>query len=134
MTWPEDTLLGGRGESDAYRTWKPGNIPSDYTYREISSNMVDIELIYIDTVNRIELPTYITYLDSHVIMVEVGRNSKIISDTRRTLELIPFTLNYESMHQVPIAYATIRHDDDHARESDMIKVRDSLSVPVMDNN
>ena len=88
----------------------------------------------LDTVGRSELPIYRTNLESHVNIVVVGMNIQIISDAVRRAEVIPSTPGCDSIHYAPIVDATIRNDDDCAREKYMLIVRDSLSVPTMYHN
>ena len=58
-----------------------------------------------------------TDLDFHANMVAVGRNVQLISETDRTVEVIPFTPEYDSMYQAPIANADNTYDDEHTLEN-----------------
>ena len=57
-----------------------------------------------------------------------------MSDADRTSEVIPFTSDYESTYQVPLANFIDMCNDKYAEERCMLKVDRLLSVPIMDRN
>ena len=75
-----------------------------------------------------------TELDSHANIVVVGRNTTIINDTGRTVEVSPFTPDYSSLQNVPVVDAAIGYDCEYTGESYLLVVMNAISVPSMDHN
>ena len=60
-------------------------------------------------------------------MVTVGIHDQIA-------EVSPLNPDYELTHQAPTVGSIIRYENEHTRESFMLKVRDSICAPAMDHN
>ena len=84
---------------------------------QIAISLADDEEMYIYAVGRSEFPISRTHLDSHAIMVSVGRNFQKISDANRKIEVSTFAPDCESKFQFPMLDATIRCDIEHTRDA-----------------
>ena len=76
----------------------------------------------------------ITELYFHTNMVVIVRHTLIINNTGRTLEVSPFTLYYEALHQLPIVDALISYVFPYNNHAYILIVGYSLSVPLMRQN
>ena len=75
-----------------------------------------------------------TELDTHANMVVIGHNSQIISRSGRTVQVSPFTPDYQALPEVPIVDATIAYECPLTGKVYILLCRDALYVPKMENN
>ena len=107
---------GGELESYYNRMWKPGTIPNENFCKEIASSMTDVQSKDLNIGDLSKLPIFRTDLESHANMVAVGRNVQIICNTNRTTKVSPFTPDYDSIHQIFMVDAAIRHNGEHNKK------------------
>ena len=74
-----------------------------------------------------------TELDSHANMPVVGKYAYVIADTGKTVDVNPFTPDYDPI-QVKLVDAAIQYDSPHSGESTILVIRNTLSYPSMNNN
>ena len=74
-----------------------------------------------------------TELDSHANMPVVGRHAYIVAETGRTVDVSPFTPDYEAI-TVPLVDAAIQYDSPYTGETYILIIRNALHVPKMKNN
>ena len=95
--------------------WKTRTNTNELIHKLITSIIVDVETIDLDTVSSSELLMLWIDLDSHDDIVLAWDNVQLVTETHRTVEVIPVMSDYESTHYVSIVDTTIRIDDEHAR-------------------
>jgi len=86
-----------------------------------------------DDARNAELLYSRTELDSHANMCVVGRHCFVIRDTGRSIEVNPFTPDYQPM-RVKLVDAAIRYDCPYTGKSHLLIIQDALHVPAMVNN
>ena len=74
-----------------------------------------------------------TDFDSHANMPVVGRNSFIISETGKRVDVSPFTPDYKPM-VASIVDAAIQYDDPYDGQQYIFVIRNAIHVPSMKNN
>ena len=109
-------------QPEAYNVWDPG-IRS--TIRAIAA------AINRETNDLNSEPC--TDFDSHANMPVVGRNSFIISETGKRVDVSPFTPDYKPM-VASIVDAAIQYDDPYDGQQYIFVIRNALHVPSMQNN
>ena len=67
-------------------------------------------------------------------MVTVGKNCTVLNDTGRHDEVVPFALDYESLHKVTIVDAVIEYDDKCSGETQLLVFYGAFLVLSMDHN
>ena len=75
-----------------------------------------------------------TELDSHVNMVCLGRHAIIIEYTWKTLDVKPFTLDYNALQKVPVVAGAILTKCTFTGKTLIFILHNALSVPAMDHN
>ena len=90
--------------------------------------------MYLNIVGRSKLLEFRTDLHPCTNVVILGRNDQIMSDAGRSVEVSPFTPDYESTNQVSMMDAVSRYDNKRTLERFTIKVRDAISAPTVDHN
>ena len=74
-----------------------------------------------------------TDLDSHANMPVVGKNAYILAESGKTVDVSPFTPDYQSM-EVPLVDAAILYECPHDGKSYVLVLRNALHVPSMEHN
>jgi hypothetical protein len=74
-----------------------------------------------------------TELDTHANMPVVGRNCLIVADTGETVDVNPFTPDYQAM-KAKVVDAAIRYDDPFTGTPYLLLICNAIYVPAMDNN
>ena len=74
-----------------------------------------------------------TELDSHANMPVVGCNAYVISTSKETASVAPYTPDYEAM-EVPIVDAAVLYECPYSGNRIILIVRNALYVPAMRNN
>lgn len=74
-----------------------------------------------------------TELDTHANMPVIGFHSVIVNDTGKSVEVNPFSPDYDAM-TVRIVDAVVRYDCPYDGTSQLLLIRNALSVPSMKNN
>ena len=99
-------------------------VRSTHIYHEIVASMeVDIET---DGESRTEI-------DSHVNMPVVGRDALVVEQSEKTVEVSPFTPDYEPI-EVEVVNATIQYDSPLDGKEYILVIQNALRVPSMCNN
>ena len=99
-------------------------IRSSHIYHKIVASMeVDIET---DGQSRTEL-------DSHANMPVVGREALVVEQSRKTVEVSPFTPDYKPI-KVEVVNAIIQYDSLLDGKEYILVVQNALRVPSMSNN
>ena len=75
-----------------------------------------------------------TELDSHANMCVVGRNAYIVNHSEKTVDVSPFSTEYEAMKNVPIVDAILAYDDPYTDETYLLVLFNALYIPSMDHN
>ena len=75
-----------------------------------------------------------TELDSHANMAVVGSESYIIGYTGNTVNVSPFTPDYEALSNIPVVDAAVMYECPYTGMQILIIIRDALYVPSMKNN
>ena len=75
-----------------------------------------------------------TELDSHANMVVAGKNALVIEDTGKTVEVKPFSSECNTLDNVSIVDAMVKHQDPHSERSHFNLMRIALHVPTMESN
>ena len=75
-----------------------------------------------------------TELDSHANMVVIGKHAYIIATSDKTVEVNPFTPDYESLKNVPIVDAAIAYDCPYTMTTYLCIVLNALLVTSMNHN
>lgn len=74
-----------------------------------------------------------TELDSHANMAVVGRNAYVISESGKTVEVSPFSPDYQPM-TVPLVDAAVVYESPFDAKRYLLVIRNALSVPSMAHN
>eukprot|EP00957_Ditylum_brightwellii_P209642 15362595-Ditylum_brightwellii.AAC.1 len=74
-----------------------------------------------------------TELDSYANTPCIGRDALVISDTRRVMEVNPFTPDYDAM-KVKLVDTALNYDCPHTDKMYILLVRNTLHVLSMDHN
>ena len=74
-----------------------------------------------------------TELDSHANMPVIGKNSYILAESGKQVDVAPFTPDYRPM-TVKIVDAAVRYDCPFTGKGYILVIRDGLYVPSMSNN
>ena len=74
-----------------------------------------------------------TELDSHVNMPVVGKNVYILAKMGKTVEVNPFTPDYEAM-EAELVDAAVQYDSPYNGMSTILVIQGPLYVPSMNNN
>ena len=74
-----------------------------------------------------------TELDSHANMPVVGKHAHIIAETRKKVDVSPFTPDYKLL-TVPLVDAMVKYDNPYNGKSYILVLHNALYVPSMDNN
>ena len=99
-------------------------VRSTHIYHKIMASMeVDIET---DGESRTEL-------DSHANMPVVGREALVVEQSRKTVEVSPFTPDYEPI-TVEVVNAIIQYDSPLDGKEYILVIQNALRVPSMCNN
>ena len=99
-------------------------VRNSHIYHKIVASMeVDIET---DGQSRTEL-------DSHANMPVVGREALVVEQSRRTVEVSPFTPDYKPI-KVEVVNAIIQYDSPLDGKEYILVVKNALRVPSMSNN
>ena len=99
-------------------------VRSTHIYHEIVASMeVDVET---DGESRSEL-------DSHANMPVVGREALVVEQSRKTVEVSPFTPDYKPI-KVEVVNAVIQYDSPLDGREYMLVIQNALWVPSMSNN
>ena len=112
--------------------WDPGTgtetashpIRNDYLYSVIAAAQADAGEPQIETR---------TDLDSHANMPVVGGNAYILSNHNRSVEVSPYTPDYEPM-KIPMVDAAVKYESPFDGKPHILVVLNALHVPSMDNN
>ena len=75
-----------------------------------------------------------TYLDSHANMVCLGKYALIIEDTGKTVDVKPFTPDYNTLQKVPVVTGALITECAFTGGTQTFIFRNALSVPAMDRN
>ena len=75
-----------------------------------------------------------TELDSHANMLVAKKNCYVIGLTVETMDVCPFTPEYESLKKVPLSDAALMYTCEYTNKKCLIIVRNALYVPFMDIN
>lgn len=74
-----------------------------------------------------------TELDSHANMPVIGRNAYILAETGKSVEVNPYTPDYQAM-TIPLVDAALRYDNPYDGKSYILVLRNALHVPSMKHN
>ena len=110
--------------------WDPG-IANPYLQRRIS--MSSVIVADVNSARNEPDPVSRTELDSHANMPVIGRHSVIVNDTGRSVDVNPFSPDYQAM-SVRIVDAVVRYDCPYDGISYLLMFRNALHVPSMSNN
>lgn len=72
-------------------------------------------------------------MDSHANMPVVGRHALVIDDLGTTVDVTPFSPDYQAM-QVKMVDAAVQYDCPFTGNQYMLLIRNAISVPAMTNN
>ena len=72
-------------------------------------------------------------LDSHANMYVVGRHAYIINQTGKSVDVNPFTPDYNPI-KVKMVNALVQYDCPYNGTTHLLLLRDALHVPSMPNN
>lgn len=75
-----------------------------------------------------------TELDSHANMAVVGRHAYILNRSTKTVDVAPFSSEYDAMKDVPIVDAILAHDDPYSGEMYLLVLFNALYIKSMDHN
>ena len=76
---------------------------------------------------------YCTKLDSHANIPVLGQHSFILNDTGQTVEVNPFTPQYEAM-TAKLVDGALLYDCPYSGKSYVLVVQNAIHIPSMDNN
>ena len=74
-----------------------------------------------------------TELDSHSNMPVIGKNAYILSKIGETVDVAPFTTDYNPM-SMELVDAALKYDCPYSGKSKILIIRRGLDVPSMSNN
>ena len=74
-----------------------------------------------------------TELDSHANMPVVGRNVVVISESGKTVDVCPFSPDYEPV-ALPVVDVAVQYDDPYDGKSYILVILNALHVPSMEHN
>ena len=117
-----------------HKHWDPGKPlePNAHLRSIIIGSMTTIGYIGDLAVDADDI-TPRTELNSHANMVVVGCHATIVNETGKSVEVNPFSPDYNSM-TVKLVDAVVRYDCPFEGTSQLILFRDALHVPSMQNN
>ena len=125
----------GMLEPDIHKRWDPGGrgrvlpVRNDKVYNLImvasAETSVSANDMMADTTNE---PTR-TELDSHANMPVVGKNAYILAETGKTVDVSPFTPDYQAM-EVPLVDAAIKYESPCDGKSYILVIRNALICTV----
>ena len=115
-------------QPDNNETWDPGG-DLGWLHSTIGAMSASLEL---QDANDLSVESR-TDLDSHANMPVVGRNSFILSETGRTVNVSPFTPDYQPL-VAQIVDAAIQYDDPFDGQSYILVIRNAIHMPSMINN
>lgn len=75
-----------------------------------------------------------TELDSHANMVVVGKNCRVLRSTGRTVDVNPFTPDYDAMRQVPVVDAALFYECPTTGSEYLLVVLGAIFVKAMQHN
>ena len=115
-------------------TWDPGPQPNSYLMDLIISSTTIGEVVGLGDEQVIHQRQSRTELDSHANMAVVGSCAYIIGDTGRTVEVNPFTPQYESLKDVKVVDAALLYVCNYTCREVLLIIRNALYIPSMHNN
>ena len=74
-----------------------------------------------------------TELDSHANMPVVGKHAYIIAETRKKVDVSPFTPDYKLL-TVPLVDGMVKYDNPYNGKSYILVLRNALYVLLMEHN
>ena len=114
-----------KSELDENKVWKPGEatlLQSNKIYSSIMGEIIED----MDESSRTEL-------DSHANMPVIGKNAYILSKISETVDVAPFTPDYNPI-RVELVDAALKYDCLYSGKSKILIIRRGLYVPSMSNN
>ena len=115
--------------------------PNDHLVRVISqANILDVTTEScglnknLRMISALDNSVSRTELDSHANMVYLGRHALIIEDTGKTVDVKPFTPNYNALQKVPVVTGAILTEFAFTGKTRIFIFYNALSVPAMDHN
>ena len=115
--------------------WDPGLSPNEALGNRVfwimsadTSHYVGSNKLVVDTDEGSR-----TELDSHANMPVIGKHAYVIAETGRTVEVSPFTPDYEPI-RVPLVDAAVKYECPYDGKAYILVLRNALHVPNMDIN
>ena len=123
MVLPHPSSLGGMVQ--------PNFKPNAHVVAFIDRAKAEVAQV---TTNEHDASNARTELDSHANMVVVGHHAYILNTSGWTVQVSPFTPEYEALKEVPIVDAAVAYDCPYTNKTYILVFHNALSVPSMDHN
>jgi len=120
--------------SEQLKVWDSDQIPNRHTIDAIISSITIGQAYGYTDRDPHHDSEMRTDLDSHANMPVVGSGCYIVGDTGKTVDVSPFTPDYDNLKDIPVVDAVIMYVCPYTGKEALLVVRNALYVPSMTNN